>query len=213
MTSLSFNLLREFAEDIREEFCDSDAERLHREVQSSPIVLVYGQSCHAKALFVNNLLGQQILPLYSSKWRWVIFFSNITAQNPFIPLFKVKFSHGQVRTVRLTLGCEYEIVESLKADQQPWTTIPEADLQRGFNECSLDQCLSIEVTLCHPVFRENLRCFIPPDSLPEQIPGMLKNIENTLPVIVYAITEEILNDTVSEFLWSKFEVEGARCRM
>lgn len=112
----------------------------------------------------------------------------------------MKLSYGQAKTIRLTLGCEYEIVESLKAHQEPWNTIPEIDLQRSIHECPLDHCPSVEVTLCHPFLRQNLQFFIPPDCLPEQIPEVLKNTENILPVIIYAITEGTLNDTVCFFL-------------
>lgn len=112
---------------------------------------------------------------------------------------QVKLAYGLTKTVRLTLGCEFEIVESLKAHQEPWVTMPEADLQRSVHECPLDHCPSVEITMCHPFLRENLQFFIPPDCLPEQIPGVLKNMENVLSVIIYAITEETLSDTVSSF--------------
>lgn len=119
----------------------------------------------------------------------------------FLPFFsQIKLSYGQTKTVRLTLGCEYEIVESLKAHQEPWSTIPEADLQRSIHECPLDHCPSVEVTTCHTLLRQNLQFFIPPDCLPEQIPEVLRNTENILPVIVYAITEETFDDTVSFML-------------
>lgn len=111
----------------------------------------------------------------------------------------MKLSYGQSKTVCLTLGCEFEIVESLKSHQEAWNTIPEDDLQRSIHECPLDHCPSVEVTICHPFLRENLQIFIPPDSLPEHIPAILKNVENILPVIIYAVTEETLNDTVCVF--------------
>lgn len=108
----------------------------------------------------------------------------------------MKLSYSQTTTIRLTLGCEFEIVENLKAHQESWNTVPEDDLQRSIHECPLEHCPSVDITICHPFLRENLQFFIPPDSLPEQIPAVLKNIENILPVIVYSITDETLNDIV-----------------
>lgn len=37
-----------------------------------PTLLIFGQHCHAKALFINYILEQTLLPLHSRKWRWVI---------------------------------------------------------------------------------------------------------------------------------------------
>lgn len=106
--------------------------------------------------------------------------------------------YGHKKTIRLTLGHEFEIVERLKAHEEPWITIPEEDLQRDENECPLDHCPSLEVSLNHPVLKDNLQILIPPDCSSEQLPGILKNVENILPVIIYAITEELLNDKVRE---------------
>lgn len=60
-----------FSGEIKDEFFDPDIENLKNAVNSCPVVLIYGQSCHAKAVFLNALLGQPVLPLYSSRWRWV----------------------------------------------------------------------------------------------------------------------------------------------
>lgn len=44
---------------------------LKQKLERAPTFLVFGQNCHAKALFVNTLLGQNILPLNGSNWRYV----------------------------------------------------------------------------------------------------------------------------------------------
>lgn len=128
----------------------------------------------------------------------------------------MKLSYGHIKTIHLTLGGEYEIVESLKAHQEPWNTLPEADLQRSIHECPLDHCPSLEVTICHQLLKQNLQIFIPPDSLPEQIPQVLKqNIHNILPaIVVYAITEETFHDTVSiSFIISCVVINVLFCRI
>lgn len=106
--------------------------------------------------------------------------------------------YGHQKSIRLTLGHEFEIVETLQAHKEQWVTIPEEDLQRDENECPLDHCPSLEVSLNHPILKDNLQILIPPDCLSEQIPEILKNVENILPVIIYAITDELLNDKVRQ---------------
>lgn len=44
---------------------------IYKVLDCTPTILIFGQSCHAKALFVNYLLDQQLLPLHKSVWRWV----------------------------------------------------------------------------------------------------------------------------------------------
>lgn len=53
---------------------------LQNVVECCPVVLVHGQSCHAKALLINSILNQTILPLFSSKWRWVSCFLLVCTQ-------------------------------------------------------------------------------------------------------------------------------------
>lgn len=169
-----------FAGEIKEEFLDDEILKLQNSVDSSPAILVHGQNCHSKALLLNKILRDSILPLFSKNWRWV------------------RFLYGQKRAIRLTLGLEYEIVENLKAHEEPWTTIPEKDLQRDDNECLVDHCPSLEVMIDNPFLRDNIQILIPPDCSVDQIAGVMKGIESVLPVILYAITEDLLSDKVSE---------------
>lgn len=46
-------------------------EGLKAKIERAPTFLIFGQNCHAKALFVNSLMGRNILPLNSSNWRYV----------------------------------------------------------------------------------------------------------------------------------------------
>lgn len=46
-------------------------EGLKAKIERTPTFLIFGQNCHAKALFVNSLMGRNILPLSSSNWRYV----------------------------------------------------------------------------------------------------------------------------------------------
>lgn len=58
--------------DIKEDLLNLDIiENLNAKIDRTPTLLIFGQNCHAKALFVNTLLGQTILPQFSTRWRYV----------------------------------------------------------------------------------------------------------------------------------------------
>lgn len=65
-----------FTGDLSEDIVNQDIiDKLRAKLTRSPTLLIFGQDCHAKALFVNKLLGQPILPLHSKRWRYVSYFN------------------------------------------------------------------------------------------------------------------------------------------
>lgn len=111
--------------------------------------------------------------------------------------------YGPEKNIHLTLGPEFEILEKLKAHEKPWTTIPIEDLQRNNNECILDHCPSLEIELRHPILKDNVKIMVPPDCSPHLLPEiLLKNMDNVLPVIAYAVSEDILTDSVIKMMKS-----------
>lgn len=165
-------------DEVKEELLRIDIERIKPKLECTPTLFVFGQNCHSKALFANVLLGQAILPLFSSKWRCVTFI------------------YGLSKSIRLTLNQDIEIVEKLQAHEKSWITIPEADLQRSDNESLLDHCPSLEVELSHSILKENVNIMVPPDCSIEQLSEILyKYMDNVLPIVVYAISEGILSDS------------------
>ncbi|KAJ8942468.1 hypothetical protein NQ318_017761 [Aromia moschata] len=173
------NNVLQLVRDIKDDLLNLDTiESLKSKLDRTPTILVFGQNCHAKALFVNYLLGQAILPQFSSRWRYVTFI------------------YGHMKNIRLTLGHEIEIVEKLKAHEKPWITIPEEDLQRGNDEPLLDHCPSLEVEMCHSILRENVEIIVPADCQVEELTETLnRNVNNVLPLVIYAVSEDILNDS------------------
>ncbi|XP_030756572.1 dual serine/threonine and tyrosine protein kinase-like isoform X2 [Sitophilus oryzae] len=171
------NHVLQIGRDICEQTFTDALEQLAVKIEREPLLLIFGQSCHAKALFVNILLGQNILPTASSQWR------------------HVTIKYGPTKSIHLTLGNEIEIVENLKAHEGFWDCIPEEDLRRGDNESLLDHCPSLEVILKHNVLKENVKILIPPDCSPNELGEVLEKVmENILPVIVYAVSENQLSD-------------------
>ncbi|KAJ8986249.1 hypothetical protein NQ317_009955 [Molorchus minor] len=173
------NNVLQLTRDIKDDLLSIDTiQNIKNKLDRVPTILVFGQNCHSKALFVNILLGQTILPLYSQRWRYVTFI------------------YGQTKNIRLTLGHEIEIVEQLKAHEKPWVTIPVEDLLRGDEESLLDHCPSLEVELCNSILRENVEIVVPADCEVDELSEILnKNMNNVLPLVIYSVSEEILNDS------------------
>ncbi|XP_056645894.1 dual serine/threonine and tyrosine protein kinase-like isoform X1 [Diorhabda sublineata] len=163
--------------EVQEELLRIDIDRLNPKLERVPTLFVFGQNCHSKALFVNALLGQYLLPLFSSHWRWITLL------------------YGQSKVIRLTLNQEIEVVEKLQAHERSWITIPEPDLQRNTHESLVDHCPSLEVELSHSFLKENVNLMVPPDCSIEQLNELCcKYMNNILPIVVYTISEGILSD-------------------
>ncbi|KAJ3639900.1 hypothetical protein Zmor_003270 [Zophobas morio] len=173
LDDISSNL--QLGREIKEDLLNQDViDKFKNKLDTTPTLMVFGQNCHAKALFVNSLLNEIILPLFSTQWRYIT------------------FKYRQSRNIRLTWGHEYEIVEKLKAHENPWVTIPEEDLQRTGD----DVCASLEVEIDHPLLKDNANIMVPPDCHIDHLPEILnKYMSNTLPVIIYAVSEDILSDS------------------
>lgn len=60
-----------------------------------------------------------------------------------------------------------------------------------------DLCASLEVELCHPLLKDNANIMVPPDCYVDHVQEILnKHVKNVLPVIIYAVSEDILSDSV-----------------
>ncbi|CAH1979314.1 unnamed protein product [Acanthoscelides obtectus] len=164
--------------DIKDDILQSGIDTLYPNLDKIPTFLVFGQTCHAKASFVNLLLGQHLLPCFSSNWRYVT------------------ITYGTSRNLRLTLHREIEIVEKLHAHDASWIVVPEADIQRRDDENLLDHCPWLEIELPQAMLKENVNIIVPPDIEMAQLSeNISKHFDNVLPIIVYAISEEILTDS------------------
>lgn len=99
----------------------------------------------------------------------------------------------------MTLDNEYEIVEELKANRQPWDIVPEQDLQRRENEMLIDHCPTIEIELNHPLLKERFQIIIPPDYHYDYLKNLLeKSMEKILPVILYILEDKLLEEVIKE---------------
>lgn len=57
----------------------------------------------------------------------------------------------------------------------------------------------MEVDLNHLILKENVKIMVPADCEVEELMETLsKHVDNILPIVIYAVYEEVLNDNVSQ---------------
>lgn len=60
------------SENIKDLFLNQELiSSLRKIFDANPSILILGQNCNAKALLINYILGQVILPTTGQNWRWV----------------------------------------------------------------------------------------------------------------------------------------------
>jgi hypothetical protein len=103
-----------FIEDLKAQvLTPAVLQRLGSILECHPALVIMGQSCQAKAVLVNSLLGEAILPPGGSSWRWIRFLYSLS-------------SH-----IGVTLSSDFEVVEDLHSHNKAWTVVPEEDLRRS----------------------------------------------------------------------------------
>lgn len=156
-------------------------EQLSRFLEGRPVLVVFGQSCEARAQFVNALLETNLLPTSGGNWRWA------------------RILFGRVGHVALTVGLEFEVVEKLQAHEKPWSTVPEEDLLRPAEEdMAVEHLAVVEVQICHPVVRDGTTILVVPSldyAQPDERASLshMLQCDSVLPLLVYAMDQPSLN--------------------
>ncbi|KDR15870.1 Dual serine/threonine and tyrosine protein kinase, partial [Zootermopsis nevadensis] len=172
-----------FAEDLKAQvLVPAVLQRLRSILECHPALVILGQSCHAKAVLVNALLGEIILPPGGSSWRWV------------------RFLYGLSSHIAVTRSSDFEVVDDLQAHDKAWTIVPEEDLRRSEAEEKdmAEHSTILDIEICHPLFKDNVQLLVPPDFDTHHSPTfreiLSKGMENVLPVFLYAVGEDSLTD-------------------
>ena len=107
------------------ELSPTEEEQIESVTKKYPCLLVLGQTCYAKAFIVNQIFNKHVLPVIdydedssssAVKWRMI------------------RFKYGEKNNIGLGIpGTSFELLDSLVAYKQPWDTIPEEDLEAGYN--------------------------------------------------------------------------------
>ncbi|OAD61097.1 Dual serine/threonine and tyrosine protein kinase [Eufriesea mexicana] len=163
-----------FTEDVTEELLPPlTLDRITHIIAKSPAIIVLGQDNKAKATVVNTLISTNILPVCNGLWRWI------------------RLTYGQTNHISLTLGLEYEVVENLRANEKPWSTLPIEDLTKSCNE-DITCPTVLEVQLNQPILKDGVQIFIAPNN------GAIKILEtevlSILPIFLYALGEQPLTE-------------------
>ncbi|XP_011693637.1 PREDICTED: dual serine/threonine and tyrosine protein kinase-like isoform X1 [Wasmannia auropunctata] len=148
-------------------------DRVTHILDNSPAIVIFGQDNKAKASLVNNLLSIDILPLSNNSWRWV------------------KITYGHTNHVSLTLGLEYEVVETLQANEKSWSTLPLEDLEKSLNE-DINCPTVLEVKLDQAILKEGVQIFVVPNTGVVKV--LAKGSLKILPVFLYALGEQPLTE-------------------
>ena len=115
----------------------------------------------------------------------------------------VRFKHGDTVTVSLTLPEDYDLVDTLEADNGPWHTIPhkdlvltEEDVGAGGDYARGIACL--EVTQNHPLLRFSAQVVVAPSG-PEVLKedGVRKCVGSNPSILIYGFASDQLNQKVS----------------
>ncbi|KAM8976748.1 dual serine/threonine and tyrosine protein kinase [Pelodytes ibericus] len=170
-------------------FPRQEEEYLKLTVRCRPCIFVLGQNCNARGRVVNALLGDQLLPIgahcdpESCKRR------------------RIRFRHGKQTLVSLALPEQYELVHHLVAHQGKWDTIPEEDLEVPEDEEDPAHRLAeLEVTLPHQLLQE-VDIVASPCRGSQTVNTTLEDyIDHVQPVLLYAVSEEMLTTQDEEEL-------------
>ncbi|XP_034943579.1 dual serine/threonine and tyrosine protein kinase-like isoform X2 [Chelonus insularis] len=161
-------------ENIMDELLPSlTLDRLTYILDNHPAIVISGQDCKSKATLVNRCLGLDVMPLADGNWRWI------------------KFSYSHTNNVSVTLGLEYEVVETIQINEKTWETLSMEDLIRPTNEDP--NCPTIlDVKLDRPMLKEGVQIFVVPDIA--AIRTLAKGVLGILPIFLYALSDYPLNE-------------------
>ncbi|XP_031845828.1 receptor interacting protein kinase 5 isoform X2 [Nomia melanderi] len=140
---------------------------------NSPAIVIFGQDNKAKATLVNSLLSSDILPVSDGPWRWI------------------KITYDVVKNISLTLGLEYEVVNILQANEEPWSTLPIEDLTKSGSE-DINCPTVLEVKIDQPILKDGVQIFIAPNTGAVKI--LAKGMLHVLPIFLYALGEHPLTE-------------------
>ncbi|XP_078098178.1 dual serine/threonine and tyrosine protein kinase isoform X1 [Mustelus asterias] len=170
-----------------------EEEYLQATVGCFPCIMILGQNCGAKCHVLNSLLGEKLLPVVKS------------GNEKKCKRRRLKFTHGKRTSISLALPGQYVLVHHLAAHQGKWDTIPEEDLEiQDNNEDPAHRAAHLEVTLHHPLLQEMDILVLPCHETGAEGGKLDDCWRHSLPIIVYAISEERLAD------WEESELQGMR---
>ncbi|PAA88650.1 hypothetical protein BOX15_Mlig027899g1 [Macrostomum lignano] len=173
------SLLSDKPKEFVAELSDADSQQLHNLLNQPVAMVVLGQTRYAKAVLVNEILRQDLLPVATDSdsvyngWRMI------------------RFRFAAKPAVSLSLPDDnYDLMEDLSAYQQPWDTIPEQDLILQAEERTdlANRAAVMEVALNHPLLRDGAILVVSPcKELCNVAEVFSQCTRGAQPILVYAI--------------------------
>ncbi|XP_076468907.1 dual serine/threonine and tyrosine protein kinase-like isoform X2 [Babylonia areolata] len=157
-------------------------------IEKPPAIVVFGQNAYTKSRIVNELFNKTVLHCHEDD-------ASTEARQRM-----VCFKHGNTPSVSLTLPEEYDLVDTLEADNGPWKTVPrgdlavsESDMGSGGDYARGIACL--EVKQSHALLRYGTHVVVAPSG-PEGMSEdtVQKSIGQSPAILVYGLASDQLYD-------------------
>lgn len=157
-------------------------------IEKPPTIVVFGQNAYTKSRIINELFGKAVLPCHEE---------DASAD---LRQRMVCFKHGQTPSVSLTLPEDYDLVDTLEADNGPWHTIPRRDLvvseiDAGSGGDYARGIACLEVKQSHTLLRYGTHIVISPSSpegMSEEV--VRKCLGQSPAIIIYGLASDQLCD-------------------
>ncbi|VVC87555.1 unnamed protein product, partial [Leptidea sinapis] len=161
----------------------SKIEEIGRQASRPTALVIFGNSPSAKARLLHCILGRRLLPdALPRGCRWL------------------RIQYGSSTQTQVTLGTsEFELVEELECNKQPWETLPVQDLIR---QDPADLTTLLEIELNNSFLKDGLRIIIPPDISPSCHDNELCVNLNKLHADFYSKRESILRNFTPVYLYA-----------
>ncbi|XP_050671821.1 uncharacterized protein LOC126970131 isoform X2 [Leptidea sinapis] len=161
----------------------SKIEEIGRQASRPTALVIFGNSPSAKARLLHCILGRRLLPdALPRGCRWL------------------RIQYGSSTQTQVTLGTsEFELVEELECNKQPWETLPVQDLIR---QDPADLTTILEIELNNSFLKDGLRIIIPPDISPSCHDNEICVNLNKLHADFYSKRESILRNFTPVYLYA-----------
>ncbi|XP_041379735.1 dual serine/threonine and tyrosine protein kinase-like [Gigantopelta aegis] len=158
-------------------------------VEKPPTIIIFGQTPYAKSRVVNELFskhGKEIFPFLD--------------ENDDESRFRmVRFKHGEMLSVSLSLSDDYDLVDHLESYNGPWHTVPKKDIELDVDVDSggdqANDVADLNVTINHPLLRYGTHIVVAPSKYGDTLEVVLnKCFKNTTPILLYGFVKDHLSD-------------------
>ena len=165
------------------EFSVSEEDDIHSIVKQQPCLIILGQTSYARALIVNEVLGQNILPVENydeqAVWRGI------------------NFAYGEATIISLSLAESYELVDNLSTPHGTNIRVSAEDLEVTAQEAE-DEAPFMEIRLHNPLLHDGgLVRVMPTWTSKLTLTNLYQKLaRGVVPVVIYGVSHNCLSNEV-----------------